>query len=365
MCRSLASSLLAATLAAALAAAAGCSTATTDPGADGAQKAVADPTPIAHEGESEESKKQEKDPTTELVVGIDAEVFQSQGYVIGQLDVVVKVDGLVAATEALDPAKGPLFPHELRLNPPKDKPEAAVEIEVIARDRPDPAVPPIVTRRATTHFVKGKTTLAYVFLEIRCNTFPLLGGGGPSGPTCAAPTTCVAGRCVPAELPPLTDYRADWAKNPPSACGTGAPELTVGQGEGTLDPLPEGATVSLEQGPQCGHHLWLSLRMKNIAQSGTITTLTATQPGSTVAVPATAFPYAWGPSQGGACDLVGLRFQLDSGGATAADFVGKPLDVTVHLKDKAGHTATATRHVNVAAEIKIIPGRNCGSGPSG
>ena len=344
---------------------AGCSSATPSDPVDGARQADPAPSPVHQEGESEESKKQEKDPTTELVVGVDAEAFQSQGLTIGQVEIVAKVDGLVAATETLVAAKGALFPHELRLHPPADRPEAAVEIEVIARDRPDATIPPIVTRRATTHFVKGKTTLAYVFLEIRCNTFPLLGGGGPSGPTCSAPTTCIAGRCVPAELPPLTDYRADWAKNPPSACGTGAPELTVGQGEGTLALLPEGATVSLEQGPQCGHHLWLSLRMKNLAQSGTITTLTATQPGSAIVVPATAFPYAWGPSDGGACDLVGLRFQLDTGGAKAADFLGKPLDVTVQLEDKAGHTATATRHLNVATEIKIIPGRNCGSGPSG
>jgi hypothetical protein len=134
---------------------------------------------------------------------------------------------------------------------------------------------------------------------------------------------------------------------------------------GALEPLAENETVTLEEGPQCGHHLWLALRMKNLAQSGTITTLSATQPGTSVAVPPTAFPYTWGPSDGGACDLVGLRFQLDVGGAAASAFLGKPLDVKVELKDKAGHTATATRHVNVASTMKVIPGRNCGSSPSG
>ena len=62
--------------------------------------------------------------------------------------------------------------------------------------------------------------------------------------------------------------------------------------------------------------------------------------------------------------LVGLRFQLDVGGAKATDFAGKPLDVTVQLKDKAGRTATSTRHLNVATEIKVLNGRNCGPGPS-
>lgn len=341
----------------------GCSSAPAD-GTDGT-KPKPDPTPMQHEGESEESKKQEKDPDTELVVGIDAEPFQSQGLPLGQLEVRVTVDGLVAASETLLASAGALFPHEVRLHPPKDKPEAAVEIEVVGRDRPDAMFPPIVARRATTHFVKGQKKLAYVFLEVRCNTAVLAGGSGPTGPTCTAPTTCVAGRCVPAELPPLTDYRADWAESPPSACGSGAPELVVGQGETALASLADGATVQLEEGPQCGHHLWFSLRMKNLAQSGTITTFTATQPGSTLAVPATAYPYAWGPSEGGSCDLVGLRFQLDAAGARAADFLGKPLDVTVQLADKAGQTISATRHLNIASEMKIIPGRSCGSGPSG
>lgn len=307
----------------------------------------------------------EKDTATEIVIAVDAEDFRSQGMRIGRLEISAKVDGVVAANETLLESAGAIFPHELRIHPPKDKPEAPVEITVVAHDGQNDGRPPIVTRVATTRFVNRRSKLAYVFLEVRCNTFPLLGGGGPSGPTCAAPTTCVSGKCVSSELPPLGEYRADWAKNPPSACGTGTPELTVGQGQETLATLAENETVTLEQGPQCGHHMWLSLRMKNLSQSGTITTLTATQPGSAIAVPATAFPFAWGPSEAGACDLVGLRFQLDTGGAKASDFLGKPLDLKVEAKDKAGRTATSTRRVNIATDMKVIPGRNCGSGPSG
>jgi hypothetical protein len=343
---------------------AGCSSsASNDAAGDGVQQTAPSPAPV-HPGESEQSKQQAKDATTALVVGVDAESFQSQGFTIAQVEIVAKVDGVVAASETLLASAGALFPHELKLNPPKDKPEALVEIEVTARDRADVSTPPLVTRRATTHFVKGATKLAYVFLEVRCNTAQLLGGSGPSGPTCAAPTTCVAGTCVSAELPVLADYRADWPTNPPSACGTGTPELTIGQGETALAPLAENETVTLEEGPQCGHHLWFSLRMKNLAQSGTITTLSATQPGSAITVPATAYPYAWGPSEAGACDLVGVRFQVDASGAKASEFLGKPLDVKVELKDKAGHTATATRRVNVASDMKLIPGRNCSGLPN-
>ena len=123
----------------------------------------------------------------------------------------------------------------------------------------------------------------------------------------------------------------------------------------------------LEEGPQCGHHMWLSLRMKNLAQSGTITTLSATQPGTGITAPATAYPYAWGASGNGACDLIGLRFQLDAAGAKAADFLGKPLDVKVEATDKAGHTVTTVRHITIASEMTISPGRSCSAngGPGG
>jgi hypothetical protein len=342
----------------------GCSSSETSESA--AVQPANDPVPAQHEGESKESKEKPKDPSTELVVGIDAEDFQSRGMTISEVDVIAKVDGLVAAKETLLSASAPIFPHELRLRPPADKPEAKVEIEVVARSGSEGTMPPIVTRRATTHFVKGTTKLAYLFLEVRCNTYPTIGGDVVGGPNCEAPTTCVAQRCVPDDLPALTDYRTDWAKSPPSACGSGAPELAIGEGETKHTPLADNAIVTIEKGPQCGHHVWLSLRMKNLAQSGTITTLSATQPGSSIAAAATAYPYTWAAGEAGACDLIGLRFQLDSGGAQASDFLGKPLDIKVEAKDKSGATVTSVKRVNIATEIYSPYNGPCGSGgPSG
>lgn len=326
---------------------------------DEAAKPSPSPAPTVNPGDQ---TKDEKDPSTEIIVGIDAENFRSQGYLVDLLDVVAKVDGVVAAKETLEAEKVTLFPREVRLLAPKAKPDALVEIEVTARDKgslTSPSMPPIVSRRATARFVKGKSLLAYVFLEVRCNTFPMMGGGGPSGPTCAAPTTCIGGACRSAELGPLPDYRTDWAKNPPSACGTGTPEIEIAQGETKLEPLADGATIALERGPQCGHHLWLAVRMKNLAQSGTTTVLSATQPGGGVTVPATGFPYAYAGADGGACEIAGLRFQVDASGAQAAAFLGKPLDLTIEATDKAGRKATAVRHVVVANEVKITPGLPC------
>jgi len=258
----------------------------------------------------------------------------------------VKVDGVVGASEKLDAtASAKPLPHETRLVAPKAKPDAVVDIEVHAVM--NEAI--VVKRRATTRFVKGTTKLAYVFLEVRCNNFALLGGSGVSGPTCDVPSeTCIGAKCRSEALTSLPTYKNDWATNPPSACGTGASGiLLLSEGQTTMKLLRDGDTVSVECGPQGGHHVWLGLQMKDLAQSGTVTTLSASQPGG-VTVPPTAYPYAWTPAAGGVCELDGVRFQLDIGGVKIADLLGKPLDLKVAAEDKAGRKASLTRHVNVA-----------------
>lgn len=300
------------------------------------------------------------DPTTAMVIGIDGEAFSSQGFIIGKLEVTAKIDGVEKVRETYEKSATPFFPREIRIAPPASKPDAEVDIEVVARDSStSPGMPPIVTRRAHARFVKGKTTLAYVFLEIRCNTLPLAGGGVPSGPTCAEPLTCIGGTCRSADLGDLPDYRADWPTNPPSACGNGTPEIDIAQGESNVDDLPSDTTLQLERGPQCGHHVWIAVRMKGLAQSGVTTTLSATQPGTSLSVPATAYPYAYASTAPGSCSIAGLRFQVDLSGAKASDFLGKPLDITVAAADKAGHEAKATKRVQIAPDIEITPGPMC------
>lgn len=295
-----------------------------------------------------------------MVIAIDGEAFSSQGLVIGTLEVSAKIDGVDAVHETIEKSATPFFPREIKIAPPASKPDAEVDIEVVARDSSmGPGMPPIVTRRAHAKFVKGKTTLAYVFLELRCNTLPLAGGGIPNGPTCAAPTTCIGGTCRSADLGDLPDYRADWATNPPSACGNGAPQIDISQGESTVDDLPDDTTLQLERGPQCGHHVWIAVRMKGLAQSGVVTTLSATQPSSSITVPATGYPFAYGSTEPGSCSIAGLRFQVDLAGAKASDFLGKPLDITVDAADEAGHKVSATKRVQIAPTIKITPGPMC------
>ena len=215
---------------------------------------------------------EEKDASTEVVFGIDAEDFRSQGFVLDQVEILAKVDGVVAAREKLSILAAPVFPHELRVQAPKSRPDASIELEVVVRDYANS--PPIVQRHARTKFVKGK---------------------------------------------------------------------------------------KLEQGMQCGHHVWLAARMKNLGQMGARTVLTASQPGTGLTVPATGFPFSYSPSANGSCELRSLRFQVDIAGAKATDFAGKPLDITLEATDKAGNKATTVRHVLIAPEIKTVAGLTCGT----
>ena len=302
----------------------------------------------ANPGESIPSKQKPKDPSTQITVGVDAEDFAGSAYRLTSVEVVAKIDGLMAAQKTFDAEAGPLFPQEIHLVAPKEKPDAVVEVTTTAHMN-DVVV---VTRRATTRFVPGKTKLVYVLLEVRCNTFPLLGGGGPSGPTCMNPgETCIGAKCRADALTDLPDVTADWATNPPSRCGAGpAPELVLGKGENAFAPVAPGETLAVDCGPQGGNHVWLALRMKTLRQIGTVTMLSAAQPGAGGATVApTAFPYTWSAIDGGGCELIGLRFQLDLAGAKIDDFLGKPLDITVNAKDKFGHDVTSVAHVNVAA----------------
>lgn len=337
--------------AALLVAVSACSSSSTAPETNGVDPSSASTT-------SSGGPKEEPTPSssTAMVIGIDGEAFSSQGFVIGQLEVTATVEGAPPVREVYTKGATPFFPRELRITPPAAKPEAEVDIEVVLRDSGGGAgAPPIVTRRAHAKFVKGKTSLAYVFLEIRCNTFPLMGGMVPSGPTCAAPLTCIGGTCEQADLGPLPDYRADWTTNPPSACGNGAPELDIAQGQSETDGDP---TLTLERGPQCGHHIWIAVRMKGLAQSGTTTTLSAVQPGSGLTVPPTAYPYSY-VARNGECSITGLRFQVDLAGAKVADFLGKPLDITVDASDRAGRKAKATKRVAIAPAVNVLPGPTC------
>jgi hypothetical protein len=205
--------------------------------------------------------------------------------------------------------------------------------------------------------VAGAKKLLRIQLDSRCVT---LGGGGPQAPVCAAPQTCLSGRCQPADVGPaaLEDYESTWATSPPDVCrppNHGAPEVIIGQGQTDYGTLTDGQVLQLEKGPQGGHHIWIAARQRNLRQSGSITTITSTLEGDPTPVPPMAYVFTFDPDEGSYCKLYGLRYQVDAGatdlGTTYKKFLGKNLTVTVEVADSTGAKASSTRTVHIADKL--------------
>lgn len=279
---------------------------------------------------------------------------------LGSVRVRGEVSGEEIAQSAFD-ARGvsTAFPREIEMT---SSPGAELRVTVNGYFEPMENVQgftvPIVTRTARVAVPgAGQKRLLRLSLEPRCvSSLPLPPPGWTAGPVCGDPVTCIAGRCVDDRVAPeaLETYRPGWPDDTPDICrpaGGGAPEIVLGTGQTDYLPLSSGQTLQLERGPQGGHHIWMAVRMKNLKQTGTMTTLSAAQPESTVTVQPTAFVFTFDRDEGGYCKLYGLRFQLDTGGNAPQVFLDKPLDVKVEAVDRTGAKASATIRVQIAKTI--------------
>jgi hypothetical protein len=300
-----------------------------------------------------------------LVFGVQTEDF---GGLIEAVHIVATVDGKPYSDETvtLGAATPTALPKEVTINGAigalAEVTATALTSQAATRGPGGPPTTPVVVRRAASHLVPSSTKkLVRMQLETRCLTFSAPGSTFPIAPTCDAPQTCAAGRCITEDVPfdQLEDYEAGWAGSPPDICrpaNHGPPELFLGTGQTDFAPLVDGQTLQLERGPQGGHHIWIAARMKNLRQSGSRTTLTAklvADPTSPIA-PA-AYVFTFDRDEGNYCKLWGLRFQLDSGATDlAADykrFLGKQLEVTVEVTDSTGAKATSTKTILIADKL--------------
>jgi len=307
-----------------------------------------------------------------LVVGVQAEDF---GGLVQAVHIVASVDGKVADDETITiggapgaPGASGTLPKEILLQGAAGA-RAEVVVEALtsqAGTRGATPTTPVVVRRAAAHLVPDAKKLLRMQLETRCVTFTAPGSTLAPAPTCDAPQTCAFGRCVTEEVSfdQLEDYETGWATSPPDICrpaNHGPPEVIIGTGQTDFAPLADGQTLMLEQGPQGGHHLWIAVRMRNLRQSGSPTTLTAKlvdDPTSPIA-PA-AYVFTFDRDEGNYCKLFGLRFQLDSGATNlAADykrFLGKKVAVTVEVTDTTKATASATKTILIADKLLCSDG---------
>ncbi len=305
-----------------------------------------------------------------LVVGIQSEAMPD---IVAALHVVIRVAGTVALDETMRPpsgARGGFFsPWERALTAPGGQPGAPVDV-VIEAGGPASAAP-LFTRLASTHFVPGHVQLLRIVLESRCIVYPPVRDqpAGPrpatvpgplSGPTCAAPTTCIQGTCRSPVVSPenLETYAANWPTNAPDRCKPargGTPVVQIGTGQTDYLPLASGQMLQAEAGPQGGHHIWIATRMKNLKQRLTTTRIEGVQPETHTTIPPTTFVFTYAPDEGDYCKLYGLRYQLDNGGIDYKQFLGKPLDVVVTVTDQSGASAASTAQIQVAPTLVNSP----------
>jgi hypothetical protein len=308
------------------------------------------------------SKAQPPGAPTSLTVGIESDPM---GGAIGAAHVTTKVDGKAATDETFLVANNAgAFPHAVRLTPSAADPAAQVDVEIDGFFDPNFATdgntaPPLISRLATTNFVPGEDLLLRVNLDLQC--LLALPGGPPGGPTCTAPATCIRGSCQSDLVPTsaLEPYTDSWPSDAPDICkpaNAGPPVVQVGTGQTDYVPATDGETVQIEQGPQGGHHIWVAVRMENLKETGSVTTITSAQPDTGLAGPSTSYAFTFNADEGGYCKLFGLRYQLDVTGTDYHLFLGHPLDVTVTIKDSSGATGSGVAHLAVAPTILCLSG---------
>ncbi len=261
---------------------------------------------------------------------------------IDRVHVVMLVDGKVTKEEDLtaSSSSSPLkLPAELAFEDLADGADVAVQLDAYG---PGGGTSPLTSRIASTKIVAGKKLLFRVALDSRCVASP-----GSNAPSCAAPQTCIAGACAASAVKSssLPVYSSTWTKVSNDTCkpsGSGAPIVTIGEGQSDYLPTMDGVEAQVEAGPQGGHHIWIATRMKGLLQSGSITSVTGHFPELNQDIGPFQVIFTFDQDEGGYCKLYGLRFQLDQ--ALSVDQVlGKTLELQVKITDKEGAVGVGKR----------------------
>ena len=179
--------------------------------------------------------------------------------------------------------------------------------------------------------------------------------GASGAPECdEVSTTCIAGTCqrafVPAEA--QRPYTPDWMKDGSDGCKPGGPpELIVGKGQSDFFPAADYEVAQIEAGPQGGHHIWISARVKNLGRSGSITEGGGEIPALGLSITPLKVVFTLDTDEGGWCKIFGLRFQLDVGGDDIQTMLGQPIEVYVTIVDSDGDQASDTRWFTLSSDI--------------
>jgi hypothetical protein len=279
----------------------------------------------------------------DVVLGINSKLMPGNG--IDAMHVVIAAGGDVVVDEQYSIQQQDLvFPTELRVSDVPDGQLVEATVEGMFGGTTT------LTRLASTEAVAGKDVLLQVVLDAACLQIP--GGGAP---VCQPPATCVKGTCQDSHMPgvELPEYDPSWANQTVDTCkpeGAEDPIVLVGEGQADYLPMDDGALAQVEAGPQGGHHIWVAVRMKNLTQSGSITSLTGHFPELGYDVGPFNVIFTFDPDEGGYCKIYGLRFQLDIE-HDILEMLGKTFEVTAKITDKDGDVGTATKTVTLSDDI--------------
>jgi len=269
-----------------------------------------------------------------LVVGIHHAPGELYIYA-ASLHVVVRVGDAVVHDETYgtgvpEPIALPL---ELPFGPLPDGSDVEARLEI------DPG-PGLATREqaARSRVVAGRSALLRMTLsEAPC-------------PACDPALTCNWGRCLDPYVPPeaLEDFTPGWAST--SWCkpaAHGAPEVELGGGWSEFTPLADLDVIDVHSGDQGGHHVYVSMRMRNLKQSS-ILALSGHVPatGATLGPSSAVVVFRDDPAAGH-CESVGQIFQIDTQ-ADIADLLGKTVELTAEVSDADGDAGTVTRTLVLA-----------------
>jgi hypothetical protein len=285
-------------------------------------------------------------PTTgTVVVGLTSQL--RAGVDVDRMHVVLRAGGDVIGDRVLSSKSGSLtFPAEFPFEDLEAGTPVRIDIEVF---RAGDTTKPLLVRAASTEVIAGRSLLLPVRLESKCVT-------PPDGSACPSEQTCIAGACSDAGVAPgrLDTYTPAWKDSEPDVCkpaGGGEPIVIVGEGQGDYLPLDELDEAQVEAGPQGGHHIWVAIRVKNLRQSGSVTSVSGTVPELQYALSPYTVIFTFDADEGGFCKLAGLRFQLDQT-IDIHELLGKIVDVEATVKDRDGVTGIGKRRVTLSQAIR-------------
>lgn len=287
-----------------------------------------------------------------IVVGITSDFVP--GADIARIEGEITIDGgeVRRMTWSIDGDGELAFPIEVPL---EDLPDGArVDVRLAAFETLGISESPFVVRRVATAAVAGQKLLLRTHLEWECVPgFKL--GGEHLAPTCPEPETCVAAECEDPYVQPdsLEAYSATWMAEFSDACRpleAGPPELTIGEGLDTFSALTPGGDVPMHLGNQGGYHVWLALRMRNLHQVGSTTTLTVALPSTGEELCSVTLPRDFSPATNGACDLVGIQCIVLYDATGLQDIKGQTMRLSAKVVDITGDVCFAEQEATLVTQ---------------